>query len=94
VAQTLLTRFDPEKHAAEEGDGEMTATAQQALSRAHQRIQNQQASTQVSQNGSLLSRRGRSLLVNASTLDTHRDSIISRFDCRPAPGPSPTSCCS
>eukprot|EP01047_Picozoa_sp_COSAG01_P103711 COSAG01_NODE_33137_length_569_cov_2.853191_1_plen_113_part_00 len=37
---------------------------------------------QVSQNGYLLSRRGRSLPANASGFDTHRDSISSRFDCR------------
>jgi hypothetical protein len=37
---------------------------------------------QVRQNGYLLSRRGRSLPANASGLDTHRDSISSRFDCR------------
>eukprot|EP01047_Picozoa_sp_COSAG01_P111684 COSAG01_NODE_40450_length_463_cov_1.472527_1_plen_76_part_10 len=37
----------------------------------------------MSQNGWLLSRRGRSLPANASGLDTHRDSIISgRFDVR------------
>jgi hypothetical protein len=36
----------------------------------------------VSQNGWLLGRRGRSLPANASGLDTHRDSISSRFDCR------------
>jgi hypothetical protein len=36
----------------------------------------------VSQNGQLLSRRGRSSPANASGLDTHRDSITSRFDCR------------
>jgi hypothetical protein len=36
---------------------------------------------QVSQNGYLLSRRGRSLPANASGFDTHRDSISSRFDC-------------
>jgi hypothetical protein len=33
----------------------------------------------VGQNGSLLSRRGRSVAANASGLDTHRDSITSRF---------------
>jgi hypothetical protein len=38
--------------------------------------------TLVSQNGWLLGRRGRSLPANASGLDTHRDSISSRFDCR------------
>eukprot|EP01047_Picozoa_sp_COSAG01_P082572 COSAG01_NODE_16916_length_1194_cov_1.537900_1_plen_95_part_10 len=40
---------------------------------------------QVSQNGQLLSRRGRSSPASASGLDTHRDSIssrLSRFDCR------------
>jgi hypothetical protein len=37
---------------------------------------------EVSQNGWLLGRRGRSLPANASGLDTHRDSISSRFDCR------------
>jgi hypothetical protein len=37
---------------------------------------------QVSQNGWLLSRRGRSLPANASDVDTHRDSISSRSDCR------------
>jgi hypothetical protein len=36
----------------------------------------------VSQNGLLLGRRGRSLPANASGLDTHRDSIRCRFDCR------------
>jgi hypothetical protein len=36
---------------------------------------------QVSQNGYLLSRRGRSSPANASGFDTHRDSISSRFDC-------------
>jgi hypothetical protein len=36
----------------------------------------------VSQNGQLLSRRGPSLPANASGVDTHRDSISSRFDCR------------
>jgi hypothetical protein len=36
----------------------------------------------VSQNGQLLSRRGRSLPANAGGVDTHRDSISSRFDCR------------
>jgi hypothetical protein len=36
----------------------------------------------VSQNGYVLSRRGRSLPANASGFDTHRDSISSRFDCR------------
>jgi hypothetical protein len=34
----------------------------------------------VSQDGQLLSRRGRSLPANASGLDTHRDSITSRLD--------------
>jgi hypothetical protein len=38
--------------------------------------------TQVSQNGYLLSRRGRSVPANASGFDTHRDPISSRFDCR------------
>jgi hypothetical protein len=38
----------------------------------------------VSQNGLLLSRRGRSLPTNDSGFDTHRDSISSRFDCRTA----------
>jgi hypothetical protein len=33
----------------------------------------------VSQNGGLLSRRGRALAANASDFDTHRDSISSRF---------------
>jgi hypothetical protein len=37
----------------------------------------------VSQNGQLLSRRGRSLPANASGVDTHRDSITSRLDCSP-----------
>jgi hypothetical protein len=37
---------------------------------------------QVSQNGYLLSRRGRSLPASASDVDTHRDSISSRFGCR------------
>eukprot|EP01047_Picozoa_sp_COSAG01_P118760 COSAG01_NODE_47449_length_390_cov_0.714777_1_plen_127_part_10 len=32
----------------------------------------------------MLSRRGRSLPANASGVDTHRDSINSRFDCRSA----------
>jgi predicted dehydrogenase len=36
----------------------------------------------VSQNGYLLSRRGRSLPANASGFDTHHDPISSRFDCR------------
>eukprot|EP01047_Picozoa_sp_COSAG01_P015988 COSAG01_NODE_808_length_13418_cov_9.469631_9_plen_265_part_00 len=45
---------------------------------------------QVNQNGSLLSRRGRSSPANASGLDTHRDSISSRFDCR---CPSRTRAC-
>jgi Ca2+-binding EF-hand superfamily protein len=36
---------------------------------------------QVSQNGQLLSCRGRSLPANASGFVTHRDSISSRFDC-------------
>eukprot|EP01047_Picozoa_sp_COSAG01_P052565 COSAG01_NODE_5540_length_4196_cov_28.824262_3_plen_152_part_00 len=36
----------------------------------------------MSQNGRLLSRRGRILPANASGWDTHRDSISSRFDCR------------
>ena len=40
---------------------------------------------EVSQNGLLLSRRGRRLPANASGLDTHRDSISSRVDCRPSP---------
>jgi hypothetical protein len=40
------------------------------------------ALAQVSPNGQLLSRRGRSLRANASGFDTHRDSISSRFDCR------------
>jgi hypothetical protein len=35
----------------------------------------------VSQNGSLLSRRGLCLPASASGVDTHRDSITSRFDC-------------
>jgi hypothetical protein len=35
----------------------------------------------VSQNGYMLSRRGRRLPANASGLDTHRDSISSLFDC-------------
>jgi hypothetical protein len=39
------------------------------------------AEVQVSQNGQLLGRRGRSLPANDSTFDTHRDSITSRFDC-------------
>jgi hypothetical protein len=43
-------------------------------------------SPQVSQNGWLLSRRGRSLPANAGDFDTHRDPISSRFDCR-------RSCC-
>jgi hypothetical protein len=38
----------------------------------------------VSQNGQLLSRRGRSLTANASGFDTHCDSISSRSDCRAA----------
>jgi hypothetical protein len=38
----------------------------------------------VSQNGELLSRRGRSLPANASTFDSHRDSITSRVDRRPS----------
>ena len=37
---------------------------------------------QVSQNGWLLGRRGRSLPAHVSGLDTHRDSISSRFGCR------------
>jgi hypothetical protein len=41
---------------------------------------------QVRQNGYLLSRRGRSLPANASGLDTHRDSISSRFDCSSGDG--------
>jgi hypothetical protein len=36
----------------------------------------------VSQNGYLLSRRGRSLPASVSGFDTHRASISSRFDCR------------
>jgi hypothetical protein len=40
------------------------------------------AALQVSRNGWLLSRRGRSLPANGSGFDTHRDSISSRFDCR------------
>jgi hypothetical protein len=36
----------------------------------------------VSHSGGLLSRRGRSSAANASGLDTHRDSITRRFDCR------------
>jgi hypothetical protein len=36
--------------------------------------------SQVSQNGWLLSRRGRSLPASAGGLDTHRDSMTSRFD--------------
>eukprot|EP01049_Picozoa_sp_SAG25_P002732 SAG25_NODE_148_length_13769_cov_14.642648_12_plen_88_part_00 len=39
----------------------------------------------VSQNGYLL---GRSLSANASSFDTHRDSISSRFDCRWWRGPA------
>jgi hypothetical protein len=39
----------------------------------------------VSQSGSLLGRRGRSLPANASGLDTHRDSISSRLDCSSTP---------
>jgi hypothetical protein len=35
----------------------------------------------VSQNGQLLSRRGRSLPAKSSGFDTHRDSISGRFDC-------------
>jgi hypothetical protein len=35
----------------------------------------------VSQNGQLLSRRGRSSPADASGVDTHCDSITSRFDC-------------
>jgi|EP01047_Picozoa_sp_COSAG01_P058866 hypothetical protein len=35
----------------------------------------------VSQNGQLLTRRGRSLPANASGCATHRDSITSRFGC-------------
>ena len=35
----------------------------------------------VSQNGWLLSRRGRSVAANASGFGTHRASITSRFDC-------------
>ena len=35
---------------------------------------------QVSQNGWLLSRRGRSVPASAGGLDTHRDSMTSRFD--------------
>jgi hypothetical protein len=42
---------------------------------------------QVSQNGYLLSRRGRSLPANASGFDTHRDLISSRFDCRARTAP-------
>jgi hypothetical protein len=38
----------------------------------------------VSPNGWLLNRRGRSLPANVSGVDTHRDSISSRFDCRSA----------
>jgi hypothetical protein len=40
----------------------------------------------VSQNGYLLSRRGRILPANASGFATHRDSISSRFDCRSGGG--------
>jgi hypothetical protein len=36
----------------------------------------------VSQNGQPLSRRGRSLPAKSSGVDTHHDSISSRFDCR------------
>jgi hypothetical protein len=38
----------------------------------------------VSQNGWLLSRRGRSSPASARVFDTHRDSISCRFDCSPA----------
>jgi hypothetical protein len=38
-------------------------------------------SQKVSQNGQLLSRRGRSLPASASGLDSHRASITRRFDC-------------
>jgi hypothetical protein len=41
---------------------------------------------QVSQNGQLLGRRGRSLPANASGVDTHRASITSRSDCRAPTG--------
>jgi hypothetical protein len=52
--------------------------------RASRRMHRPSRSTpgRVSQNGCLMSRRGRSLPANASGLDTHRDSITSRFDCR------------
>jgi hypothetical protein len=40
------------------------------------------AAVQVRQNGELLSRRGRSLPATTGGLDTHRDSITSRFDFR------------
>jgi hypothetical protein len=40
----------------------------------------------VSPNGELLSRHGRSSPANAGGLDTHRDSISSRLDCRPPAG--------
>jgi hypothetical protein len=43
----------------------------------------------VSQNGQLLSRRGRVVPANASGVDTHRDSISSRFDCSAALGGAP-----
>eukprot|EP01049_Picozoa_sp_SAG25_P012031 SAG25_NODE_1555_length_2770_cov_38.636459_4_plen_89_part_00 len=39
----------------------------------------------MSQNGQLLSRRGRSSPANASGFDTHRASITSRFDCSALP---------
>jgi hypothetical protein len=47
---------------------------------------------QVSQNGQLLSRRGRSSPANASGCDTHRDSISSRSDCRRSSGRCSASC--
>jgi hypothetical protein len=74
------------------------ARAQQAEARAEglqrQLAEAQEAATEavrtmVSQNGWLLSRRGRSLPANASGFDTHRDSISSLFDCRQRPTPRP-----
>jgi hypothetical protein len=43
----------------------------------------------VSQNGWLLSRRGRSSPANASGFDSRRDSISSRFDRRDGAGAGP-----
>eukprot|EP01043_Picozoa_sp_COSAG02_P088790 COSAG02_NODE_25857_length_647_cov_0.899635_1_plen_118_part_10 len=48
--------------------------------------------SKVSQSGWLMSRRGRSWPADASGLDTHRDSISSRFDCRTSSTPSSWTC--